>query len=210
MVHCQSTRSFIRNSDDLAIASSGYTTRTVSNLMAAANSDSLDLQELFLMPIDLNQNRIADAWEAQYFGAALPVDPDADADGDGQSNRSEYIAGTDPVLAQQRLIVEETSIDSDTLELRWNTEPDRSYRVSGTTHLMSNNWVQVAGPWEASAQQVEMSWAETNMNLSWCSSYRVDVISCALIETNHILIRTNDWPVSSGGSGSFTNGIPMP
>ncbi|MCC5841703.1 MAG: cadherin-like domain-containing protein [Opitutales bacterium] len=40
-------------------------------------------------------NGLADAWELAHFGF-VGVDPDADADGDGQSNRMEFLGGSDP------------------------------------------------------------------------------------------------------------------
>lgn len=41
---------------------------------------------LWLMPVDVNNNGLADGWEEQCFGAGTNVAPQADPDGDGQNN----------------------------------------------------------------------------------------------------------------------------
>jgi hypothetical protein len=45
---------------------------------------------------DTNENGLPDLWELSHFGI-LDVDPLADPDKDGASNRSEWIAGSDPL-----------------------------------------------------------------------------------------------------------------
>jgi len=50
-----------------------------------------------------------------------------------------------------------------------------------------------------------MTWAETNLDLSWSSSYRIEVVPCTWQGTNYVLVNTNGW--KGGGSGS-TNGLP--
>ncbi|MCF7817913.1 MAG: hypothetical protein K9M54_08530 [Kiritimatiellales bacterium] len=193
---------------DLDIVKSGYQSFTSNNVVVgAAAGDGIDLGTFFLTPIDDNTNQIADAWETRYFGAGSNVVADADPDGDGMGNRSEYVAGTDPTNWYSCLWLEPVT-GSNSFELVWYTEPGRTYLVSGTTNLCADTWVQVGGAWEATNGQVEMSWAETNHNLSWNNSYRIEVVPCWWQGTNQVLIRTNDWPTSGGGTNSWTNGPP--
>lgn len=199
---------YATESCDLRVTLSGYQTLTSNNIIAAAAAgDEFTLEEVFMLPVDNNTNRIADAWETLYFGAGSNVSPDADADADGVRNRDEYVAGTDPTNALDYLTLMIVFGNSEA-KLIWNTVPERTYRISGTTHITTGEWVQVAGSWEATNGQPEMIWVETNLDLSWNSNYRVDVMPCTWQGTNQTLINTN-YPFSDGGEG-VTNFPPLP
>jgi hypothetical protein len=194
---------------DLNIACSGYELFTSNNvIMNAAIAEIIDLGTLFLYPIDANTNQIADAWETSYFGAGSNVVDDADADGDGMGNRAEYVAGTDPTNWYSCLWLEPAP-GTNGFELVWYTEPGRTYCISGTTNLCTNTWVQVGGPWEATNGQFEMNWVETNLDLSWNSNYRVEVVPCWWQGTNQVLINTN-MPYSGGGTNGSGGPPPLP
>jgi len=67
---------------------------------------------------DADQNGIADEKEWYYYNYALAMniwltefDADADYDGDGQSNRDEYIAGTNPFIAADVFNVRTLNVD---------------------------------------------------------------------------------------------------
>lgn len=187
---------------DLNIYRPGYETFTSNGVIGGASAgNTINLGTLFLYPTDENTNQMADAWETLYFGAGSTVDAQMDADGDGMSNRDEYLAGTDPTNGYSCLWLE-AIVGTNELELAWYTEPDRTYCISGTTNLCTNAWVQVGGPWEATNGQLEMVWTETNLDLSWNTSYRVEVVPCGWMETNTVLINTNT--PYSGGSGTNT------
>lgn len=193
---------------NIEVTRDGYQTFTQSNVVVSASpGDEINLEELFLIPVDSNTNLIADAWEALYFGAGSTVVADGDADGDGVCNFDEYVAGTDPTNAWSFLSMTLTPGENE-LVLNWNTELWRTYRICGNTHLATGDWVQVAGPWESTNGQSEMSWVETNLDLSWNSNYRVEVMPSTWQGTNQMLVHTNDWP--SGGGESGTNGPPIP
>jgi len=73
-----------------------------------------------MLATDSDQNGIADEMEWYYYNYALsmenPVtltefDADADYDGDGQSNRDEYIAGTNPFIAADVFNVRTLNVD---------------------------------------------------------------------------------------------------
>jgi hypothetical protein len=76
---------------------------------------------------------LADAWEQQFFGG-LGANPDEDPDGDGMSNLREFRAGTNPRDAQSLFEIVEINPRPGGIQLRWSSQPDRSYRVrrSGT------------------------------------------------------------------------------
>ncbi len=199
---------YATESCDLRVTRSGYQTFVSNNVVSNAfPGEEFELNDLFLLPVDVNTNQIADAWETLYFGSGSTVQADADADGDGVNNRSEYIAGTDPTNALSFLGLT-YSFNTNGLELSWNTESWRTYCVAGSTQLTTGEWVQVAGSWEATNGQSEMSWTETNLDLSWNSNYRVQVMPCTWQGTNQVLVNTNS-PYGSGG-GSGTNLPPLP
>lgn len=196
---------------DLRLTLNGYEELYAGDVITNASpGDHFDLGTLFLYPDDLNTNNIGDVWETMHFGS--PCLGQADADGDGMCNMDEYLAGTDPTNWNSCLWIFQTVETNGSILYEWDTVPDRTYRISGTTNLCADTWVQVAGAWEAADGQFSMSWAETNHHLSWCSSYRVNIMPSGWTGTNSILIRTNDWPTSSSGSSTNTypNGPPTP
>lgn len=197
------------DSFDLEVTADGYEPHSIDNVISnPAPGDLFDLATLYLAPVDLNTNQIADAWEESYFGVGANVVPGDDADLDGVSNLDEYISGTDPTNWFNCLWIEMTT-HSNQIDFVWDAEKDRTYCVQGTTNLVSGEWLQVGGPWETTNGQLEMSWSETNMALSWNSSYRVEVVPTWWSGTNHVLINTNRPAPPTGGVTS-TNGPPLP
>ena len=55
------------------------------------------------MGVDSDGDGIADAFEFQFFGNLTTASPTSDADGDGVSDRDEYLDGTSPIIATDRL-----------------------------------------------------------------------------------------------------------
>lgn len=202
---------YVPDNYDLTITNTGYQTFTSNNVVTtnSAPGDTVDLGNIFLLPIDSNTNQIADAWETLHFNGSNVV-ADADADGDGMNNRAEYVAGTDPTNALSNLLLKNMDFSNDQLEMTWETASWRTYRVTGCTDLCgTDSWAQVGGTWEATNGQAQMSWVETNLNLSWNSNYRVEVVPCYWQGTNQVLVNTNNWS-GGGGGGTGTNTPPIP
>lgn len=89
------------NSNDLFLVLSNQTASTnftliVSNAFGAVTSSPVAVTVL----IDADLDRLPDTWETNY-GLATNIVADAgfDNDGDGQSNRSEFVAGSNPTNA---------------------------------------------------------------------------------------------------------------
>ena len=196
---------------DLVITRHGYKPYVESSaIINVSPGDVIHLGTIFLEPLDTNTNLIADSWETRFFGTGTSINPNDDTDGDGMSNFEEYVAGTNPTNSLSCLSID-ASQHTNGFTLTWPVEADHTYRVCGTTNLLqSNTWVQVGGPWQALGGQSEMSWTETNMDLSWNSSYRVEVMPCWWQGTNYVLINTNMPAIASGTNTWDGEGPPVP
>jgi len=91
---------------------------------------------------DSNANGLPDSWERTYFGG-LGVNPGADADSDGMSNKQEYLAGTNPTNATDRLRITTfaSSPKGTNVTVTWSSVSTREYLVQKTTNLASQVWV---------------------------------------------------------------------
>lgn len=101
----------------------------------------------FSLSVDANDNGIPDQYEnyISYLMAAQgltgPYDPDADTDGDGFSNRAEFLAGTDPLNAADRLMIADAGAynsgmtDDGLFAITFVTAAGRTYSVKATTDL---------------------------------------------------------------------------
>jgi hypothetical protein len=127
-----------------------------------------NLGTLLLSPLDLNENGVADDWEAQY--GLTNVTAGSDADSDTFPDRSEYLAGTDPTNSLSVFqILEMIKSPAADCSMRWNAIGRRSYRIY---------WSETPGTWP-----VEQSTLVGPTN-AWCDSeepkpamrfYRVNV-----------------------------------
>ena len=94
---------------------------------------------------DSDGDGLPDAWEVLY-GTTTSLSPSEDPDGDGQSNRDEYVAGTNPSSGSNVIRLRVVSVSPATLE--FNGKAGRSYTLERMVGASGSEWqeVQVIGP----------------------------------------------------------------
>lgn len=107
------------------------------------NQAGLRTNAILTVEVDVNQNGIADSWEARYFGSPTGADRDADSDGDTLDNWSEYVAGTDPLDPASFLKIEAGILGS-TVSLQLGAVSNRTYSVQYADSLTPAHWQRLA------------------------------------------------------------------
>ncbi len=109
---------------------------SLSNTVAHVQTDTI------ASGADSDSNGLPDAWERVNFGA-IGVNPNADPDGDGMSNAQEYLAGTNPNDASDKLMITAISATpGGTLTtLTWKSTPARCYYLQKNPGLTPSLWV---------------------------------------------------------------------
>jgi hypothetical protein len=115
--------------------------------------------------VDTDRDGLPDAWELRYALNPGLDDRLFDADGDGQSNRDEFLAGTDPRDRQSLLRLRVTpSVAGDggtgggSARLQWDAKAGRSYTLleaSGTGPITWKRHADIAA--EAEDRMAEIS-----------------------------------------------------
>jgi uncharacterized repeat protein (TIGR01451 family) len=96
---------------------------------------------------DNDRDGMADTWElANGFDPSDPSDALLDADGDGQSNRNEYLAGTNPHDSTSALRITGFRSNGNSLSLTFSSVIGKSYVVERATALGSATWIAVGAP----------------------------------------------------------------
>lgn len=93
------------------------------------------------LPRDVDADRLPNDWETAYFGSSTAASAKLDSDGDGEDNYREYLAGTHPNNAGDRLKTTMSTLEGNTLDLRVNAKAGRIYRLESTTDLRT--WTPV-------------------------------------------------------------------
>ncbi|OQW94773.1 MAG: hypothetical protein BWK77_08575, partial [Verrucomicrobia bacterium A1] len=130
--------SFDRVVQVLRLASAGPYVLTAEDDAGAAIFD--------ILPDDHDTDRMSDAWEQQIVDAD-PFDgitsvedvlPDDDFDHDGLSNRSEFIAGTEPTNSASVFAIAASALaPGSKYVVRWHSVPGKVYNLYSTTNLAS-------------------------------------------------------------------------
>jgi len=120
---------------------------------------------------DGNADGLPDDWQAIAYGtdsAKWPL-PSADTDQDGVTDREEFLAGTDPKLAQSVLRTTLTSNQQGVL-LSWNSRPGAFYQVQSSSNL--KDWINIGAARLAAGETDSMPIGDQPNN----SYYRVNLL----------------------------------
>ncbi len=102
-----------------------------------------DVFVLRLATADTDADGLEDGWEVAYFGN-LARDGSADFDSDGQTDRQEFLAGTDPTNQGSVFrAMTMTSVDGNSVRILWNAVPGRSYLVQYKDNITDPNWTDL-------------------------------------------------------------------
>lgn len=118
----------------------------LSGGMTGADPDieSVTAQVIVLGAVPAVPLLLPDQWKLNFFGSLTnpDADPSADPDGDGVPNWQEYLAGTNPTLADSRLRLETTGTPTQPA-FRFLSAPGKAYVLESTADLSSGQWTRV-------------------------------------------------------------------
>lgn len=124
--------------------------------------------------IDLTLGETYEQWSQRLFGSL--VSQTADADGDGRSNYEEYLAGTNPLDPNSRLMVKSfTPLPGGGFTITWDTVSGKYYRIERSTSLAPNQWTSLQS--NVSGDGGPKSYTDTNQGTAARLFYRIAVIS---------------------------------
>lgn len=94
---------------------------------------------------DVDADGIPDAWEYRYVrfgrGALDVLTESGDKDGDGVSDKDEYGADTDPLDADDLLMITDLELTSLEQQLTWTSKLTRKYNIQYSS-MLGTNWVE--------------------------------------------------------------------
>jgi hypothetical protein len=122
-------------------------TGQLSGFIYSANCGWISLCNAFacvqtdvIVPGVIAPNGLPIAWLLTHFGTT-DVNVDDDPDSDGASNANECLAGTDPLNADDKLVVTEITKGSDWATVAWRTTPERCYYIQKSASLTNPQWL---------------------------------------------------------------------
>jgi Tol biopolymer transport system component len=114
-----------------------------NDLIAGDYNDRRDIFVLRLGGVDSDGDGLDDDWEMTYFGD-LSRDGTGDFDHDGQTDREEFLAGTNPTSDESLLrVITVSSINGGNTTLIWLAVPGRTYRVQFKDSVEQAEWQQL-------------------------------------------------------------------
>jgi len=109
-------------------------------------------------PNDLDQDGLPDSWEIAFFGSTTHSagGPGEDSDNDGFSDRSEFIAGTDPLDASSllRATLGNPQPAANQITIEWPSVSGKSYTLTTTTDL-TGTWVPLGSATIGDGQMIQ-------------------------------------------------------
>jgi hypothetical protein len=101
------------------------------------------------LPADVDADRLPNDWETTYFGGETAGHATLDSDNDGENNLFEYVSGTNPTNAADRLIMDHRAGTPFAMDL--NGKANRSYRLKYKLNLADPAWIEAdaSGPLSA-------------------------------------------------------------
>ena len=140
-----------------------YQDNVIENVMLFPLTGQVkDLGTLFMTPLDLDNDQMADAWEIAHANG-LHLAPSDDTDGDFVSNINEYYANTDPLDSASSLKLEAT-MEAAGFILTWPIAMGRSYAVQGPSGVLFDPWTNVFGPAPYESFLAQDGWIDTSTN----------------------------------------------
>jgi Tol biopolymer transport system component len=113
-----------------------------------ASGDFNDRRDIFVLRLggtDSDHDGLDDDWEMTYFGD-ISRDGSGDFDHDGQSDRDEFLAGTNPTSDASLLrVLTLTSLNGGNTTILWNSAPGRTYRVQFKNNVDDPQWSDLPG-----------------------------------------------------------------
>lgn len=122
-----------------------------SDLIAGDFNDRRDVFVLRLGAVDSDGDGLDDDWEMTYFGN-LSRDGSGDFDGDEQTDRDEFLSGTNPTSDASLLrVMTLTSLNDGTTKILWSAVAGRTYRVQFKNSVDDTEWGELPADITASS-----------------------------------------------------------
>ena len=130
--------------------------------------------------VDTDANGLPDWWEKLYLGALTGTDPSGDSDHDGLTNLQEFLAGTSPANAQDRLRISslvKANVGGG-FTVTWSAVEGRTYKVQYATTLGGIWQLDLpASQLTATAGQTSLNYTDTAASAATVRFYRVVLIT---------------------------------
>jgi hypothetical protein len=128
---------------------SGYAWSANCGWISLSNAQAVVQTATIAPGTDSDGDGIADAWELTWFGNLTTANASSDFDHDGMTDKQEYLAGTNPLDANDNLRI--THIERGVpphsptyVIVQWTSEPTRFYTVQRRTTLdPADSWLEI-------------------------------------------------------------------
>jgi|GEM_PF-1268076 len=119
-------------------------TSFASDFVSGDYNDRRDVFTVRLGGPDADADGLDDDWEVAFFND-LARDGNGDLDQDGQSDRAEFLSGTDPTNSGSVFrVMTVTPLSATTATVFWNASPGRTYEVQ-YKDIVTEGWTSLSG-----------------------------------------------------------------